>query len=34
MNVNPKRVLKLKEPLVLTNQASQVFYANDNSNKG
>ncbi|KAH0725406.1 hypothetical protein KY284_001271 [Solanum tuberosum] len=32
--VNPSRFLKINEPFVLVNQASQVFYASDNSNKG
>jgi len=34
VSVNPSRFLKTNEPFVLANQASQVFYANDNSNKG
>lgn len=34
VTVNPGRFLKINEPFVLANQASQVFYANDNSNKG
>ncbi|WMV09569.1 hypothetical protein MTR67_002954 [Solanum verrucosum] len=34
VSVNPGRFLKINEPFVLANQASQVFYANDNSNKG
>ena len=34
VSVNPDRFLKTNEPFVLANQASQVFYANDNSNKG
>ncbi|WMV36782.1 hypothetical protein MTR67_030167 [Solanum verrucosum] len=34
VSVNPSRFLKTNEPFVLVNQASQVFYANDNSNKG
>ncbi|KAK4709718.1 hypothetical protein R3W88_004231 [Solanum pinnatisectum] len=34
VSVNPARLLKTNEPFVLANQASQVFYANDNSNKG
>lgn len=34
MSVNPSRLLKTNEPFVLANQASQVFYANDNANKG
>ncbi|WMV29726.1 hypothetical protein MTR67_023111 [Solanum verrucosum] len=33
VSVNPRRFLKTNEPFVLANQASQVFYANDNSNK-
>lgn len=34
VSVNPSRFLKINEPVVLVDQASQVFYANDNSNKG
>ncbi|WMV58589.1 hypothetical protein MTR67_051974 [Solanum verrucosum] len=34
VSVNPARLLKTNDPFVLANQASQVFYANDNSNKG
>ncbi|KAH0710852.1 hypothetical protein KY284_012279 [Solanum tuberosum] len=34
VSVNPDRFLKTNEPFVLADQASQVFYANDNSNKG
>ncbi|KAM3202854.1 hypothetical protein P3L10_030479 [Capsicum annuum] len=34
VSVNPSRFLKINEPFVLVDQASQVFYANDNSNKG
>ncbi|WMV31114.1 hypothetical protein MTR67_024499 [Solanum verrucosum] len=34
VSVNSSRFLKTNEPFVLANQASQVFYANDNSNKG
>ncbi|KAH0698096.1 hypothetical protein KY289_015578, partial [Solanum tuberosum] len=34
VSVNPDRFLKTNEPFVLVDQASQVFYANDNSNKG
>ncbi|WMV07966.1 hypothetical protein MTR67_001351 [Solanum verrucosum] len=34
VSVNPSRFLKTNEPFVLANQASQVFYASDNSNKG
>ncbi|KAK4729782.1 hypothetical protein R3W88_022770 [Solanum pinnatisectum] len=34
VSVNPSRFLKTNEPFILANQASQVFYANDNSNKG
>ncbi|WMV58919.1 hypothetical protein MTR67_052304 [Solanum verrucosum] len=33
VSVNPDRFLKTNEPIVLADQASQVFYANDNSNK-
>ncbi|WMV08510.1 hypothetical protein MTR67_001895 [Solanum verrucosum] len=33
VSVNPDRFLKTNEPFVLADQASQVFYANDNSNK-
>ncbi|KAM3303777.1 hypothetical protein P3S67_014808 [Capsicum chacoense] len=32
--MNPSSFCKTNEPFVLVNQASQVFYANDNSNKG
>ncbi|WMV40449.1 hypothetical protein MTR67_033834 [Solanum verrucosum] len=34
VSVNPQRFLKTDEPFVLANQASQVFYARDHSNKG
>ncbi|KAK6791397.1 hypothetical protein RDI58_010478 [Solanum bulbocastanum] len=34
VSVNPDRFLKINEPFVLADQASQGFYANDNSNKG
>ncbi|KAH0729502.1 hypothetical protein KY290_000621 [Solanum tuberosum] len=34
VSVNRKRLLKVKEPFVLANQASQVFYVDDLSNKG
>ncbi|WMV10036.1 hypothetical protein MTR67_003421 [Solanum verrucosum] len=34
VSVNPSRFLKTNEPFILADQASQVFYANDNSNKG
>ncbi|KAM3250893.1 hypothetical protein P3L10_004963 [Capsicum annuum] len=34
VSVNPSRFLKTNEPFILVDQASQVFYANDNSNKG
>ncbi|KAF3679796.1 putative nitrate transporter 1.4-like [Capsicum annuum] len=34
VSVNPSRFLKTNEPFVLVDQASQVFYSNDNSNKG
>ncbi|KAH0691525.1 hypothetical protein KY289_018883 [Solanum tuberosum] len=34
VSVNPYRFLKTNEPFVLVDQASQVFYADDNSNKG
>ncbi|KAK4713455.1 hypothetical protein R3W88_019362 [Solanum pinnatisectum] len=34
VRVNLSRFLKTNKPFVLANQASQVFYANDNSNKG
>lgn len=34
VSVNWGRFLKTNEPFVLADQASQVFYANDNSNKG
>ncbi|XP_015167842.1 uncharacterized protein [Solanum tuberosum] len=34
VSVNPSRFLKTNEPFVLANQASQVFYASDNSNRG
>ncbi|XP_060182268.1 uncharacterized protein LOC132611929 [Lycium barbarum] len=34
VSVNRQRFLKINEPFVLANQASQVFYANDLSNKG
>ncbi|WMV08298.1 hypothetical protein MTR67_001683 [Solanum verrucosum] len=34
LSVNPDRFLKTNEPFVLADQASQVFYANVNSNKG
>ncbi|KAH0716865.1 hypothetical protein KY290_013434 [Solanum tuberosum] len=34
VSVNPTRLLKTNEPFILASQASQVFYANDNSNKG
>jgi len=34
VSVNPGRVLKTNEPFILAEQASQVFYAIDNSNKG
>ncbi|KAH0633356.1 hypothetical protein KY284_036142 [Solanum tuberosum] len=34
VRVNPDRFLKTNDPFVLADQASQVFYANDNSNKG
>ncbi|KAH0655500.1 hypothetical protein KY285_030382 [Solanum tuberosum] len=34
VSVNPDRFLKTNEPFVLADQAFQVFYANDNSNKG
>ncbi|WMV09380.1 hypothetical protein MTR67_002765 [Solanum verrucosum] len=32
--VNPQQFLKTDEPFLLANQASQVFYARDHSNKG
>ena len=34
VSVNTSRFFKTNEPFILANQASQVFYANDNSNKG
>ncbi|KAK6782082.1 hypothetical protein RDI58_019878 [Solanum bulbocastanum] len=34
VSVNPDRFLKTNEPFVLADQASQVFYTNDNSYKG
>nr|CAD1838579.1 unnamed protein product [Ananas comosus var. bracteatus] len=34
ISVNCQRLLKTNEPFVLANQASQVFYASDNVNKG
>nr|CAD1843907.1 unnamed protein product [Ananas comosus var. bracteatus] len=34
VSVNRQRLLKTNEPFVLANQASQVFYATDNINKG
>ena len=34
VSVNSQRILKTNEPFVLANQAKQVFYANDNKNKG
>ncbi|KAH0650674.1 hypothetical protein KY285_030764 [Solanum tuberosum] len=34
VSVNLAILLKTNEPFVLANQASQVFYGNDNSNKG
>ncbi|WMV29982.1 hypothetical protein MTR67_023367 [Solanum verrucosum] len=34
VSVNPQRFLKTDNPFVLANQASQVFYAKDHSNKG
>ncbi|WMV09410.1 hypothetical protein MTR67_002795 [Solanum verrucosum] len=34
VSVKPDKFLKINEPFVLADQASQVFYANDNSNKG
>ncbi|WMV54811.1 hypothetical protein MTR67_048196 [Solanum verrucosum] len=34
VSVNRKRLLKVNEPFVLANQASQVFYVDDLSNKG
>ncbi|WMV07748.1 hypothetical protein MTR67_007374 [Solanum verrucosum] len=34
VSVNWGRFLKINEPFVLADQASQVFYANDNSNRG
>ncbi|XP_059279095.1 uncharacterized protein LOC132033211 [Lycium ferocissimum] len=34
VSVNRQRFLKINEPFVLANQASQVFYVNDLSNKG
>ncbi|KAH0654399.1 hypothetical protein KY289_032077 [Solanum tuberosum] len=34
VSVNPDRFLKTNKPFVLADQAFQVFYANDNSNKG
>ncbi|KAH0721508.1 hypothetical protein KY284_006538 [Solanum tuberosum] len=34
VSVNLDRFLKTNEPFVFADQASQVFYANDNSNKG
>ncbi|WMV20184.1 hypothetical protein MTR67_013569 [Solanum verrucosum] len=34
VSVNLGRFLKINEPFVLAEQASQVFYANDNSNRG
>ncbi|KAM3200037.1 hypothetical protein P3L10_032397 [Capsicum annuum] len=34
VSVNSSRFLKTNESFVLVDQASQVFYANDNSNKG
>lgn len=34
VSVNPSRFLKTNEPFVLSGQASQVFYANDNLSKG
>ncbi|KAH0660304.1 hypothetical protein KY285_028863 [Solanum tuberosum] len=34
VSVNLNRFLKTNEPFVLADQASQVFYANDNSHKG
>ncbi|WMV08999.1 hypothetical protein MTR67_002384 [Solanum verrucosum] len=34
VSANPDRFLKTNEPFVLADQASQVFYAKDNSNKG
>ncbi|XP_060170527.1 uncharacterized protein LOC132601465 [Lycium barbarum] len=34
VSVNPRRFLKTNEPFVLAEQASQVFYANDNFYKG
>ena len=33
-SINPQRFLKINEPFILANQASQVFYAIDNINKG
>ena len=34
VSVNPQRLLKTNEPFVLANQALQVFYVDDLSNKG
>ncbi|CAL1411204.1 unnamed protein product [Linum trigynum] len=34
VSVNLKRTLKMNEPFVLANQVSQVFYLDDNLNKG
>lgn len=34
VSVNPQRLLKTNEPFVLANQALQVFYVDDPSNKG
>ncbi|KAK4708890.1 hypothetical protein R3W88_029815 [Solanum pinnatisectum] len=34
VGVNWGRFLKINEPFVLADQVSQVFYANDNSNRG
>uniref|UniRef100_K4B608 DUF4216 domain-containing protein n=1 Tax=Solanum lycopersicum TaxID=4081 RepID=K4B608_SOLLC len=34
VSVNPSRFFKTDEAFILANQASQVFYDNDNSNKG
>ena len=33
-SINPQHFLKTSEPFILANQASQVFYAIDNINKG